>query len=165
LHHSACITRDQEATRRFYEDILGMPLVATWKEVAGGRAYCHTFFGLADGGALAFFQYEEVPDAAMFDAQRQVTPFRHIALECDAETQDGIERRLREAGFGDDAVRMTDHGYCRSLYVKDPNGIQLEFTVDPPEVQRINDVRRSTAHEDLASWLAGDHSPNNELRH
>ena len=26
------MTRDQEATRRFYEDLIGLPLVATWSE-------------------------------------------------------------------------------------------------------------------------------------
>jgi catechol 2,3-dioxygenase-like lactoylglutathione lyase family enzyme len=38
------VTRDQEATRHFYEDILGLPLVATWAEraPATGREYCHT---------------------------------------------------------------------------------------------------------------------------
>ena len=29
LHHHATVTDDQEATRRFYEDVIGMPLVAT----------------------------------------------------------------------------------------------------------------------------------------
>ncbi len=30
LHHNAYVTRDQEKTRQFYEDIIGLPLVATW---------------------------------------------------------------------------------------------------------------------------------------
>jgi len=52
LHHAAWVTRDQEATRHFYEDILGLPLVATWAERAPstGREYCHTFFALGAGG-------------------------------------------------------------------------------------------------------------------
>ena len=29
LHHTAYVTKDLEATRHFYEDILGFPLVAT----------------------------------------------------------------------------------------------------------------------------------------
>jgi glyoxylase I family protein len=29
LHHHAFVTTDQEATRRFYEDVVGLPLVAT----------------------------------------------------------------------------------------------------------------------------------------
>ena len=32
LHHTAYLTKDQEATRHFYEDILGFPLLATWSE-------------------------------------------------------------------------------------------------------------------------------------
>lgn len=32
LHHSAYVTSDMETTRHFYEDLIGMPLVATWCE-------------------------------------------------------------------------------------------------------------------------------------
>jgi glyoxylase I family protein len=32
LHHTAYVTRDMEATRRFYEEVIGLPLVATWSE-------------------------------------------------------------------------------------------------------------------------------------
>ena len=32
LHHYAFTVRDQEANRRFMEDVLGLPLVATWCE-------------------------------------------------------------------------------------------------------------------------------------
>ena len=63
LHHTAYVTKDQEATRAFYEDMLGFPLLATWSEAdelfGAVRVYCHTFFGLADGSALAFFQFAE----------------------------------------------------------------------------------------------------------
>ena len=63
LHHNAFVTKDQEATRAFYEDLIGLPLVATWSEAdelfGAERVYCHTFFGLGDGSALAFFQFAE----------------------------------------------------------------------------------------------------------
>ena len=29
LHHHAFVVKDQKATRRFYEDVVGLPLVAT----------------------------------------------------------------------------------------------------------------------------------------
>ena len=32
LHHTAYVTNDLEATRKFYEDIIGLPLLATWCE-------------------------------------------------------------------------------------------------------------------------------------
>ena len=57
LHHNAYVSRDLEATREFYEDVIGLPLLATWceKDVLFGaeRTYCHCFFGLGDGGAHA----------------------------------------------------------------------------------------------------------------
>ncbi|HEX9807419.1 MAG TPA: VOC family protein, partial [Alteraurantiacibacter sp.] len=30
LHHTAYVTEDLEATRAFYEDVIGLPLSATW---------------------------------------------------------------------------------------------------------------------------------------
>jgi len=158
LHHAAWVTRDQEATRHFYEDIIGLPLVATWAEraPATGREYCHTFFALGDGGALAFFQYA--------DQDEQPVDLRspgHIAFECDAETQRGTRARLEASGY---PVCVTDHGYCVSLYVTDSNNLRLEFTVDHPEVERISADQRAHAHESLRRWLAGDHTPNNNFR-
>ena len=35
----------------------------------------------------------------------------------------------------------SDHGYCKSLYITDPNGLLLEFTVDHPEVDEIDAIR------------------------
>ena len=32
LHHHAYVVRDQERNRQFFEDLLGIPLVATWCE-------------------------------------------------------------------------------------------------------------------------------------
>jgi len=57
LHHTAYVAKDLEHTRRFYEDIIGLPLMATWcesDELFGEvRTYCHCFFGLEDGSALS----------------------------------------------------------------------------------------------------------------
>ena len=57
-HHHAYAVKDQEANRHFVEDILGIPLVATWcertfrPEVGREVDYCHTFFEIADGGGF-----------------------------------------------------------------------------------------------------------------
>jgi catechol 2,3-dioxygenase-like lactoylglutathione lyase family enzyme len=59
LHHAAWVTLDSEATRHFYEDVLGVPLVATWCEEMNGQSYVHTFYAMRDGGALAFFEYAD----------------------------------------------------------------------------------------------------------
>lgn len=169
LHHTAYVTRDLEATRRFYEDVIGLPLVATWCETdflfGADRTYCHCFFELADGSALAFFQFADDGDQALFGPEMPESPFIHIALNVDADTQAAIERRIREAGYAEPDTYTLEHGYCRSVYVKDPNGMIVEFTHDAPAAADGADERRASAHDELKRWLAGDHRTNNDFRH
>lgn len=164
MHHHAHVVRDQGETRRFYEDVLGFPLVATWCEVEDVRGkvreYCHTFYALADGSALAFFQFADPADYEELNSTKPGS-LGHIALEVDAAAQDELARRLDRAGI---RHRVIDHGYCRSLYVLDPDGLSVELTVDAPDVARINEARLADAHAELDRWLAGDHRPNNDLR-
>jgi glyoxylase I family protein len=41
------------------------------------------FFGLADGSALAFFQFADPSDQAEFGPQMPFSPFHHTALQVD----------------------------------------------------------------------------------
>jgi glyoxylase I family protein len=167
LHHYAFLTNDQEATRAFYEDLIGLPLVATWSEAdeifGAHREYCHTFFALGDGSALAFFQFADPADQEQFDTEYVPTPFRHIALNVTADVQSAIHDRLTAADW-QPAARVRDHGYCRSLYVVDPNGLNLEFTVDADNADQIARDRSADAHDRLKRWLAGDRTSNNTYR-
>jgi catechol-2,3-dioxygenase len=124
------------------------------------RTYCHTFFGLADGSALAFFQFADPVDHEELVGNLPAS-LNHVALAVTAEEQAAVEARLDAAGV---PSRIVDHGYCRSLYVSDPDGSTLEMTVDPPDAADIAALRRSDAHDELSRWLAGDHTPNNDLR-
>jgi glyoxylase I family protein len=168
LHHTAYVTRDQEKTRRFYEEIIGLPLLATWcesDELFGKvRTYVHTFYGIGDGGALAFFQFADAKDQEEFGPKMPASPFHHIALKVDAATQAGIQERITKAGIQPPDTYVLEHGYCRSLYVTDPNGLILEFTLDHPNVQKIGSDRLASARQDLKRWLAGDHTSNNTYR-
>jgi catechol 2,3-dioxygenase-like lactoylglutathione lyase family enzyme len=168
LHHNAYVTRDQEKTRRFYEDVIGMPLVATWcesDELFGKvRTYCHTFFAMGDGGALAFFQFENPDDQAEFGPQMPASPFHHIALAVDGDTQAAIEKRIVAADIKPPDTFVLEHGYCRSVYVTDPNGLILEFTRDHPQADKILTDRLADAHRELKRWLGGDHRSNNTYR-
>jgi glyoxylase I family protein len=168
LHHTAYVTRDLEATRKFYEELIGLPLVATWCEIdelfGAERVYCHLFFELGDGGALAFFKFANPQDEELFGPKMPESPFHHIALNVDGETQQGIEKRLLAAGYKEPQMYVLEHGYCRSVYVNDPNGLILEFTLDSPRAREISTVRRASAHAELKRWLAGDHTSNNIYR-
>jgi catechol 2,3-dioxygenase-like lactoylglutathione lyase family enzyme len=168
LHHTAYVTKDMEATRKFYEDVIGLPLVATWSEsdelFGAVRTYCHCFFGLGDGGALAFFQFANPEDQKLFGPKMPASPFHHIALNVDAEAQKGIEDRIKAAGYKEPDTFVLEHGYCRSVYITDPNGMIVEFTLDAPKADEINKTRRRQAREDLKRWLGGDHTSNNTYR-
>jgi catechol 2,3-dioxygenase-like lactoylglutathione lyase family enzyme len=168
LHHNAYVTRDMEATRKFYEEVIGLPLIATWSEsdelFGAVRTYCHCFFGLGDGGALAFFQFEKPEDQEQFGPKMPFSPFHHIALNVDAETQQAIEDRLKKGGYKEPESFVLEHGYCRSVYATDPNGLIVEFTLDAPNATSINATRRTQAHADLKKWLGGDHTSNNMYR-
>jgi glyoxylase I family protein len=168
LHHTAYTTKDMEKTRKFYENVIGLPLVATWSEsdklFGKMRTYCHCFFGLADGGALAFFQFADKRDEQKFSPSVPPTPFHHIALKVDKATQRAIEQRIKTAGYKDPDTFVLEHGYCRSVYIRDPNGLLLEFTLDALNAHRIARNRKADARATLERWLQGDHTSNNVYR-
>lgn len=162
-HHVAYVSKDHEATRHFYEDILGMPLVAAWAEINEypnfpGRKieYLHAFYALADGSTLAFFGYV---DEDVYEWGRQRNGLAHVAMYVTAEDQLEIKARLEAAGH---SPFMIDHYYCVSLYCSDPDGTTVEFVREPANIGEIAQDQRENAHETLARWLAGDHTPNNE---
>ena len=165
LHHNAYVVKDLERTRSFYEDVLGMPLLATWCEKADlfgkERTYCHCFFGLEDESALAFFQFADADDQQEFGPELPLSGFRHIALKVDKDLQQSLLQKLKDTSYNPEKFYFLDHGYCNSLYVIDPDGMIVDFCTDHPEVERINAEVLPKAHAELKRWLAGDHTPNN----
>ena len=170
LHHNAFVVRDHERNRQFFEELLGIPLVATWcehsfsQEMQKEIEFCHTFFGLEDGSALAFFQFADPQMYELCQAEKppKIGRYDHIALKVDKPTYEQLKTRLARAG---EPFRESNHGYCRSIYTTSPDGLIVEFTEDPPDVEEIAEQRRADAHRELARWLAGDRHSNNALRH
>lgn len=160
LHHHAYVVADQERTRRFYEEIVGLPLVETWCETADDSDYCHTFYELADGSCLAFFQFAD-PDVQVANTAAPSSAYDHVALDASAEVQAEIAARAEAAELFNITI---DHGYCTSLYLADPDGLLIEITVDNPMASESAAGRRARAHDELARWLAGDHTDNNSYR-
>jgi glyoxylase I family protein len=166
LHHYAFVVKDQEINRQFFEDVLGIPLVATWCEKGHHRLlgreieFCHTFFAVGDGSALAFFQYADDDAYEQLKCQR-ADRGQHISFKVDQATFDELSERIKAAGL---ELRVIDHGYCKSLYVPSPDGLTVEFTIDPPHGNKIDAWQKSIAHAELARWMKGDRTPNNDER-
>ncbi len=164
MHHHAYTTDDHEKTRHFYEDILGIPLTATYieREMLNGEwiELAHTFYTMGDGSALAFFNFADERKQAEWKAKEQQLAV-HISFLVEPATQDEILARIAQAGI--ESFKL-EHGYCTSLYFQDPNGLRLEFTVDHPEMKAIAREMETTAHKDLRRWNAGDRVPNNRWR-
>lgn len=153
MHHHAYACWDSEETRHFYEDILGMPLLATIVledplRIDGSRC-CHTIFGIADGHTLAFVEHTSPFHPKHFTA-RSGSP-HHVAFEVEG---DAVVRQLKckldAAGVANELV---DHGVFLSLRFDDPNGLVLECMPNVPPSLEYERTSQRSAHSVLQQWL------------
>ena len=100
LHHFAWRCRDSEETRRFYEDLLGLPLAHVIKSdhVPSTGEYCpyvHIFFRMRDGSFIAFFDLGD--DVACEPSPNTPKWVNHISFRVDSiqALQDMMGGRLR----------------------------------------------------------------------
>lgn len=152
LHHNAYRCRDSEETRRFYEDFLGLPLAGALEiaETKTGRKarVLHTFFAMDDGSYLAFFEAPEEP----FEFKPQRDFDLHIALEVASPV---LERMLEKGHSEGREVRgISEHGFVRSIYFRDPNGYVIELCARVPEREGMMDPARNGARAILERWQA-----------
>ncbi|MGB3070596.1 MAG: VOC family protein [Ottowia sp.] len=155
LHHFAWRCRDAGETRVFYEDLLGLPLTHviradTVPSTGESCPYVHLFFQLEDGSAIAFFDLGDGETA--LPSPNTPAWVNHLALK--VGSLPSLERakcRLEEAGV--DVLGVTDHGFVRSIYFMDPNGIRLELTVDVGD-SNVSKSDLMRARSALDNWLA-----------
>jgi glyoxylase I family protein len=164
VHHSSWVVTDQERTRNFYENIIGFPLAAFWIETVPFEGeplvMSHAFYTLPDGSALTFFNMAEPKFHERFKSP--VTEmFNHVAFKLESKALELLIERLDKAGVHN---MIIDHGYCRSMYTMDPDGLRLEFAVDSPRVDEIVAEQAKTAHTTLQEWLDGRRTTNNHWR-
>jgi glyoxylase I family protein len=120
VHHVALIARDVEETIRFYQDLLGFPLV----ELVENRDYAgssHFFFDIGNGNLLGFFDF---PGHVHPESAETLGGVQHIAISVDAEQFGSARARMDEAGI---EYIGPDRGVEDSLYFRDPNGAPIEL--------------------------------------
>lgn len=118
LNHAVLYVRDLDASTRFYTQVLGFEVIRALPGAAflraGGSTNDHDL-GLFALGARA----------ADSGAGRSTVGLYHLAWE--VETLDelaALQVRLAREGA---LVGATDHGTTKSLYARDPDGLELEL--------------------------------------
>ena len=163
LHHAAYLTKDLDATIKFYNGLLDMPLVVTLAlpepdpfqgqipvrgDVAGTR---HYFFDCGNGASLAFFSWNET----FGDVDPDLGVMHHISLQI------GSENELYElkAKLEKNDIKVTnviDHFFCKSIYFRDPNGIYLEYSVTTMDYREDKPFLEDPDPTDVAKNVLGD---------
>lgn len=124
IHHAALICSDVERTIEFYQGLLGFPLV----ELVENRDYrgsSHLFFDVGNRTLLGFFDF---PGLGLEPGVESIGSVQHVAISAAPERWDELRARLDAAGI---PYAGPDIGIPESMYLRDPDGIQIELLSDP----------------------------------
>ena len=131
--HIGLSTLDLDKTREFYEGVLGFkPVRCDTIAVKEGGKIRHIFFDTGRDQLLAFMEARGVPgvpkeyDAGINRGLGVPSAFYHFAFE--TGSLPGLEKKREELlGKGVKVSEIVDHDWAKSIYFKDPNGMQLEY--------------------------------------
>jgi catechol-2,3-dioxygenase len=119
LNHAVLYVRDADRSAAFYEEALG------FRRLDLGAGMRGAAFMRADGSTNDH-------DLGLFSVGEQAAPagrgavgLYHLAWE--VETLDDLERLAERLSSLGALVGASDHGTTKSLYAKDPDGIELEI--------------------------------------
>ncbi|GIF50573.1 glyoxalase/bleomycin resistance protein/dioxygenase superfamily protein [Asanoa ferruginea] len=151
LNHAVLFVSDLQRSVAFYHDVLGFRRVAMTPEGFSGAAFLQAPDSTNDHDLGLF----EVPGAGPSMAGRATAGLYHLAWEVDTlDELSATAERLAAAGA---LVGSSDHGSTKSLYGKDPDGLEFEIVwlipadlLDPAAL----DARRRIGRLDLAAEKA-----------
>ena len=132
--HIGLSTLDLDRTLDFYTNTLGFKVVrADIIEIKQGGRIRHAFLDTGQGSMIAFMEPQDLAgipadyDAGINRGLGVPDGFYHFAFEAGNET-DLEKKRMELIEKGVEVTPVVDHeGWCKSIYFKDPNGIQLEY--------------------------------------
>jgi len=152
LNHAVLYVRDVERSVAFYTDVLGFRLLDVLPEGFRGAAFLQAP-GSTNDHDLGLFEIGS--QAAASPAGRGAVGLYHLAWEVDTLAE--LERLAEGLSAAGALVGASDHGTTKSLYAKDPDGIEFEVAWIVP-ADRIDDAavegRRRIGRLDLDRELA-----------
>jgi len=136
LRHAVFYVQDLQRTLAFYRDLLGFEVVG---EAFAGRAVALRGRAHVTHHELLFIQVGDRPsaqDAARGGRQRGLY---HIGIHIgdSMEALRAAKAELEAAGVAMDGA--SDHGVTWSLYLRDPDGVEIELYCDNPAVDWRSD--------------------------
>ena len=151
LNHAVLYVRDVAASVAFYRDVFGFDYIAN------GDGFPGAAFLRAPGSTndhdLGLFQIGSAAGAS--EAGRRTVGLYHLAWEVDTLADlEELAGRLAAAGA---LVGASDHGTTKSLYGKDPDGLEFEVVwLIPADLLTDADRARATSIRplDLAAEIA-----------
>ncbi|HET9186320.1 MAG TPA: VOC family protein [Acidothermaceae bacterium] len=147
LNHAVLYVRDLQESVAFYTDVLGFRRVDMTPDGFRGAAFLQAP-GSTNDHDLGLFELG--PAAGASAAGRTTVGLYHLAWEVD--TLDELERVASRLLAADALVGTADHGTTKSLYGRDPNGLEFEIVwLIPAELldDAARDSRRRIAPLDL----------------
>ncbi len=147
INHPALIAADVEETIRFYTEVLGMELVLRQPNLDDPDSE-HLFFDAGGDTFIAFFGPRPGLPPNRVRAQPGVGYMMHLAFDVDEQTFEQAQDELKRRG-----IRFSgpvDRGYERSIYFRDPNGIDwIQFdSILPEGTERRDEGLRAPAPRD-----------------
>ncbi len=127
LGHVVFYVRDLEASLAFYRDLLGFSVVG---EAFGGRAAALT--GGRTHHELLLIQVGDAPGPETLGPQRRGLYHIGIKVGDSLEQLRRAKQELEDGGIAIDGA--SDHTATWSLYVRDPDGNEVELYCDNPDV-------------------------------
>jgi catechol-2,3-dioxygenase len=137
LNHAVLYVREVERSVEFYSQVLGFVPVDEYSGLPGA-AFLRAA-GSTNDHDLGLFQLG--PAAGPSPAGRTAVGLYHLAWEVDTLNDlERLQHRLAEAGA---LVGASDHGTTKSLYAKDPDGLEFELAWLVP-AELLDDAARAS---------------------
>jgi catechol 2,3-dioxygenase-like lactoylglutathione lyase family enzyme len=151
LNHAVLYVRDLDTSVRFYCDVLGFRRVDMTPDGFAGAAFLQAPDSTNDHD-LGLFAIGEVGPSL---AGRSTVGLYHLAWE--VNTLDELEQTATALANADALVGSSDHGTTKSLYGRDPDGLEFEVVWIVPATlldDEAREARKRIGRLDLAKEKA-----------
>lgn len=134
LNHAVLFVRDVERSVAFYHDVLGFRRVDMTPDTFKGAAFLQAP-GSGNDHDLGLFEIGAGADPSA--AGKTAVGLYHLAWEADTLAE--LERLQAKLAERDALAGASDHGSTKSLYGRDPDGLEFEIAWIVP-ADRLDDA-------------------------